>query len=263
MPSVIIWDLETVPDLAGYAAARGLVGQSEENVRADLGDKFPKHIYHSIVCIGAVVAHLDGDAWTVSAIGAPHVGERTEKELISAFVDKVSELRPQLVTFNGSSFDLPVLRYRAMIHGLSAPGLACRPYFKRYSTDALDLCDELSSFSSNAKVKLDELSKILGFSGKPADIHGGEVEAYFQQGRIREVAAYCETDVINTYRVWLRYELFCGRLTPSSYEQSEAALATFVRAQAVNKPHLAYLIPNDEKTVQILDGASGAPIGSA
>jgi hypothetical protein len=69
------------------------------------------------------------------------VGERTEKELITAFCDKIAELRPQLVTFNGNSFDLPVLRYRAMVHGVSAPGLSARPYFHRYSEDAIDLCD--------------------------------------------------------------------------------------------------------------------------
>jgi predicted PolB exonuclease-like 3'-5' exonuclease len=122
-PSVIVWDLETVPDLGGFAAANDLVGKSDVEVREAMGDKFPKHIYHSIVCIGALVAHRE------PAIGAPHVGERTEKQLIAAFCDKIAELSPQLVTFNGNSFDLPVLRYRAMVHGVSAPGLSTRPYF--------------------------------------------------------------------------------------------------------------------------------------
>jgi len=87
-------------------------------------------------------------AWRVRALGAPHVVERTEKALISSFVDRIAELAPQLVTFNGSSVDLPVLRYRAMVNGVSAPGLAMRAYFNRYTEDAVDLCDVLASFSS-------------------------------------------------------------------------------------------------------------------
>jgi 3'-5' exonuclease len=90
----------------------------------------------------------------VDAIGAPHVGERTEKELITAFCDKIAELSPRLVTFNGHSFDLPVLRYRAMVHGVSAPGLYARSYFHRYTEDAIDLCDVFSSFSPQGKATL-------------------------------------------------------------------------------------------------------------
>src|SRR6201990_328011 len=131
-PSVIVWDLETVPDLAGFAAANDLVGKSDVEVRETIGDKFPKHIYHSIVSIGALIAHREPDHWAVDAVGAPHVGERTEKELITAFCAKVAERGPRLVTSNGHSFDLPVLRSRAMVHEVSAPGLSARPYFHRY-----------------------------------------------------------------------------------------------------------------------------------
>jgi hypothetical protein len=56
MPHVLVWDIETVPDLAGFAAADGHDGKTEDEIRAELGDKFPKHIYHSIICIGALIA---------------------------------------------------------------------------------------------------------------------------------------------------------------------------------------------------------------
>ncbi len=236
---VIVWDLETVPDLPGFAAANGLSGKSDAEVLEAIGDKFPKHIYHSIVCIGALVAHREQGCWIVDALGAPHIGERTEKQLIAAFVDKIAELSPQLVTFNGNSFDLPVLRYRAMINEVSAPGLSARPYFNRYSEDALDLCDVLSSFSAQGKATLHEISKIMGLPGKPDGIDGGEVHRYFREGRIKEIADYCETDIVNTYRVWLRYELFRGRLSPSDYEASELGLAEFLKTRADTKPHLS------------------------
>ena len=158
--SVIVWDLETVPDLCGFAAANDLVGKSDVEVREAIGDKFPKHIYHSIVCIGALVAHQDNERWIVDVLGAPTVAKRSEKELIASFVDRIAELTPQLVTFNGSSFDLPVLRYRAMVNGISAPGLASRPYFNRYTEDAVDLCDVLSSFSPQGKATLHEMCRV-------------------------------------------------------------------------------------------------------
>jgi 3'-5' exonuclease len=236
-PSVIVWDLETVPDLGGFAAANDLVGQKDADIREVLGNKFPTHIYHTIVCIGALVAHRESDHWAVDALGAPHVGERTERQLIAAFCDKIAELKPQLVTFNGNSFDLPVLRYRAMIHGVSARGLAARLYFNRYTEDAVDLCDILSSFAPHTKASLNELSKIMGMPGKPEGIDGNEVERYFLEGRIKEIADYCETDVVNTYRVWLRYELFRGRLIESEHQGSECNLAEFIAARLNRAPH--------------------------
>jgi 3'-5' exonuclease len=239
--SVIVWDIETVPDLKGFAAANGYVGQSDDDVRAAMGDKFPKLIYHSIICIGALVARQDNDHWIVDALGAPHAGDRSEKTLISSFVDRIAQLTPQLVTFNGTSFDLPVLRYRAMVHGVAAPGLSLRPYFNRYTEDAVDLCDLLSSFSFQGKATLHELCRVMGLPGKPDGMSGGEVEKYYRDGRIREIAEYCEGDVVNTYRVWLRYELFRGRLTDAAFQASESDLVEFIKARENMKPHLADL----------------------
>jgi predicted PolB exonuclease-like 3'-5' exonuclease len=178
----------------------------------------------------------------VDALGAPHVGERPEKELISTFVARIAELSPQLVTFNGSSFDLPILRYRAMVHGVAAPGLASRAYFNRYTEDAIDLCDVLSSFSSQGKATLHELCRVMGLPGKPDGISGSEVEKYYRDRHIREIAEYCESDVLNTYRVWLRYELFRGLLSEAQFQASEAGLVDFIKARGNTKPHLADLM---------------------
>jgi predicted PolB exonuclease-like 3'-5' exonuclease len=71
---------------------------------------------------------------------------------------------------------------------------------------------------------------VMGLPGKPKGFDGGEVERYFLEGKIKEIADYCETDVVNTYRVWLRYELFRGRLDESEYQASERRLADFIGA---------------------------------
>lgn len=110
---------------------------------------------------------------------ARHTSPNEEGELITAFVNKIAELKPQLVTFNGSSFDLPVLRYRAMVHKVSEAGLLARPYFHRYTDDALDLCGVLASFTFGGKATLRELCRVTGLPGKPGDIDGGEVDRYF------------------------------------------------------------------------------------
>jgi predicted PolB exonuclease-like 3'-5' exonuclease len=157
-----------------YAKSFQCVPARENPLRSISDQKELKHIYHSIACIGALVAHRDDDHWAVDALGAPHVGERTEKELIQAFVDKIAQLNPQFVTFNGNSFDLPVLRYRAMTHRVAAPGLSARPYFNRY--------------------------------------------------------------------IWLRYELFRGRLNESGYEASERYLGEFIKARGKTKPHLVEIV---------------------
>ena len=129
-----------------------------------------------------------------------------------------------------------------MIHGISAPGLAVRPYFNRYTEDAVDLCDILSSFAPHSKASLNELSKIMGMPGKPEGIDGNEVERFFLEGKIKQIADYCETDVVNTYRVWLRYELFRGRLGESGHQASEGSLADFIEARVNTKVHLNRLV---------------------
>jgi 3'-5' exonuclease len=141
--TVIVWDLETIPDLAAAARMLDLGNAADADVRAALGPGFPKHPLHKIVCIGALVASRQPEGWRMDALGAPHVGERPEAKLISDFVERIGQLRPQLITFNGHSFDLPVLRYRAMVNRISAAGLQVRQYFHRYTEDALDLCDIL------------------------------------------------------------------------------------------------------------------------
>jgi predicted PolB exonuclease-like 3'-5' exonuclease len=154
------------------------------------------------------------------------MGTQSEAQLITGLANVVARLRPQLITFNGSGFDLPVLRYRAMLNRLSLPCFSARPYFHRYSPDAVDLCDVLSSFGASKRASLQEICRSLGFMGKANGLEGSQVEELVQAGRITDVADYCCSDVVNTYRIWLTYELFCGRLSAKGYTQSDkAALA--------------------------------------
>ena len=126
-----------------------------------------------------------------------------------------------------------MLRYRAMVHGVSAPGLYARSYFHRYAEDAVDLCDVFSSFSPQGKATLHEISRVMGLPAKPKGFDGGEVERYFREAKIKEIADYCETDVVGTYQVWLRYELFRGALSQDAFQTSQRHLADFMDRKAV------------------------------
>lgn len=230
---ILVFDLETVPDVHAYAATAGLEGHPERTVREQMGDKFPRQIFHRIVCIGALEAlRADDGAWQVRTLAAPHLGERPERDMIQDLVDRIADLDPRLVTFNGVAFDLPVLRYRAMIHTIGAPGLARRRYFERFGPDTVDLCDMLSGFERHARVTLHQLSRVLGLPGKPEGVDGSDVETMVQAGRLDELARYCTSDVVNTYRIWLRYELFRGRLGEIEFTASEKALAVFLAARS-------------------------------
>ncbi len=254
---VIVWDLETIPDLAAGARVLDMLAAPEEDVRAALGSGFPKHPLHKIVCIGALVAEKTDQGWGIEALGAPHLGERTEPELIRSFIDKIGQLRPQLITFNGHSFDLPVLRYRAMVNRIPGGGLQTRQYFHRYTEDALDLCDVFGSYRPGGSVKLDEICKIMGLSGKPKGIDGSQVDEMVRAGRIQEVAHYCETDVLNTYCLWLIYELFRESITLDQLKFSESQAREFIQARKSENKHLLQAIalspketgPTSEKSI--------------
>jgi 3'-5' exonuclease len=195
-----------------------------------------------------------GGGWKVRSLGAPHCEDRGEAGLIQSFVDKIETLRPQLITYSGASFDLPVLRYRGMINQVSAPGLESRRYFYRYGTDALDLCDVLACFDAREKVSLNDLCRALGYPGKPVDIDGSQVARYVEEGRIAEVAAYCETDVVSTFRVWLTYELFRGALTQEQFRASEESLFEYLGQKIPTKPHLSYLLAREPAITVHVDG---------
>ena len=239
---VIVFDLETVPCTDTVARLHGRDFLTDDEAAEILGEKFPKLPLHKVAVRAALIAERIDGVWRIQSLGAPHIGDRSEVDLISAFAARVDALRPTLVTFSGNGFDMPVLRYRAMINGIAAPGLVSRPYFKRYDQAHIDLCDELASFQSNAKASLDDLCKMMGLPGKPEGIDGSKVWDHVRAGRIQECADYGETDVVNTYRVWLRYELFRGAITQQQILDSEADLTSFITARLAERPHLRFLV---------------------
>lgn len=223
--SVFVFDIETVPDIEGGRRLFGLDGLSDKDVasamftlrRQQSGSEFLRLHLQRVVAISAVLR--TPDAFKVWSLGTLESGEA---DLIQRFYDGLDKYTPTLVSWNGGGFDLPVLHYRALRHAISAPrywemgeddgGFRWNNYISRYHFRHTDLMDVLAMYNLRAAAPLDEIAQLLGFPGKMG-MSGDQVWDAYQAGRLAEIRNYCETDVLNTYLVYLRFELMRGRLT--------------------------------------------------
>lgn len=202
--------------------------------------------------IGALYAERDHDGpFGVRGIGARHVGEKDEAQLIGDFVANLPRddavKGPILASFNGGSFDLPVLRYRALAHGIAMPGLfrgGSRDYWYRFGWDHIDLCDTLSGFGASSRPSLNEMAALLGVPSKLEGMEGSQVEAFAQAGRLDEVASYCLGNVITTFRLLLRFALVRGELNARALGESEESLDLAVERLAKQRPMLRAMLRN-------------------
>jgi 3'-5' exonuclease len=166
----------------------------------------------------------DNEGFKVRSLGGP---QDTEGKLVQDFFRVIDRYTPQLVSWNGGGFDLPVLHYRALVHGLTASrywemgnedrDFKWNNYLSRYHTRHLDLMDLLALYTGRANAPLDDLAKLCGFPGK-LGVDGSQVWTLFQEGRLSEIRDYCETDVVNTYLVYCRFLLMRGELTRAAYD---------------------------------------------
>lgn len=150
---------------------------------------------------------------------------------------------PQLVSFNGRGFDVPVLKYRAMAHGLACPrwfreGDKWNNYDTRYSpTYHCDLLEVLSDFGASARCSMDEVAASLNLPGK-LDTSGGEVREMFESGQIDAIRNYCETDVLSTMLIFLRHQLFTGALSTGAYQRASLGIRHYLEGECGERPHL-------------------------
>ena len=222
------FDIETVPDVEFGRQLLELDGLSDEDVATAMTfkrqqavghDFLPLH-QHRIVAIS--VTFRTADTFKVWSLGDE---QSDEAELVQRFFDGVDRYTPDLISWNGGGFDLPVLHYRALKHGIQAPR-----YWRH-----VDLMDVLANFNNRAFAKLDEIAVMLGFPGK-LGMSGDKVWDKFVEGGIKEIRDYCETDVLNTWLVYLRFEYMRGNLDEKDL-QREYALVRKTLA-SLDMPHL-------------------------
>lgn len=248
MTPTLVFDLETIPDAAGLRKLNPqwrdlpdseVVDLALAERRASHGNDFlPLHL-HKIVVIGCVFR--DNERFVVKTLGRP---DDSESVLLSAFFKTIERYTPRLVSWNGSGFDLPVLHYRSLIHGIQAPrywdmgdddrDFKFNNYISRYHNRHIDLMDLLAKYSSRANAPLDDLAKLCGFPGK-LGVDGSQVWNLWQQGQADHIRAYCETDVVNTWLVYCRFRMLRGEIDALAY-QAEIDLVRSTLAQST-QPH--------------------------
>jgi predicted PolB exonuclease-like 3'-5' exonuclease len=247
--NVFAFDIETVPDVEFGRRLHGLEGLSDKQVgyvmqtrqREQTGSEFLSLEQHRVVAISVAMRTRDG--FTAWSLGAPGW---TEAEVVGQFFDAVERYSPTLVSWNGNGFDLPVLHYRAMRHRVQAhrywetgdedQSFRWNNYLGRFHWRHIDLMDVLAGHQGRGRVGLDRMALLLGLPGK-LGMSGEAVWDTHIEGRNEDIRNYCETDVINTYLVYLRFELMRGRLTPEQHDRE----CTTVRAwlESTGKAHLA------------------------
>lgn len=229
--NLFVFDIETVPDCDSGRRLLNLGDLSDAEVADALfkrqrekkgSDFLPLHL-HKVVAISAVFRYRD--QFKVWSLGEENA---SEKELVQRFFDGIEKYTSTLVSWNGSGFDLPVLHYRSMLHGVAAPkywetgehdqSFKWNNYLNRYHYRHLDVMDVIAGYQARACAPLDEVATMLGFPGKMG-MSGAKVWDAFQAGEVTSIRDYCETDVLNTYLVYLRFELMRGQLTDVEYEE--------------------------------------------
>ena len=244
MTPILVFDIETIPDVAGLrklweldpqvsdAAVVELVQQRRRQATGN--DFMPAHLQR-VVAISCALR--DRDSFRVWSLGTP---EEDERGLVQRFFDGIEKYTPQLVSWNGSGFDLPVLHYRAMVHGIAGccywdtgennKDFKWNNYLSRFHNRHTDLMDVLAGYQNRAFAPLDELSQLCGLPGK-LGMDGSQVWPAWQRGEIGAIRDYCETDVANTYLLFLRFQLIRGGLMPDAYAREVALAREFIAAQ--------------------------------
>ena len=249
MTPILAFDIETIPDVAGIRLLHDLPADLPDHdvaefafqrQRAKSGSDFLPHHLQRVLAISCVLRYDAArfKVWTIGQAGDD------EASMIKAFFDGIGKFTPTLVSWNGGGFDLPVLHYRALRHGIAAPRywdlgedereFKYNNYLGRYHLRHTDLMDILALYQPRAFVPLDEMAKLSGFPGK-LGMDGSKVWETFQTGAVQDIRDYCETDVLNTYLLYQRFRLMRGELSPEAYaSEMELVRSEISRSEALH-----------------------------
>ncbi len=247
---LLVFDIETVADTKAAANLLNIQGDSlylreklEEYHLEITGGKnsFIRQLFHRITAISfmeADIEYLDDktERYYINELRSGGRNQSPEKELVEGFFHFFTQLKPRLVTFNGKTFDMPVLKYRAMKYGVQAKWLFSSGdkwsnYNSKYSNEwHCDLLEVLSDYGTSARIRMSEICALLNIPCK-LDCDGSSVQQLFDDNLIDDIRDYCELDVVNTYLLYLRYQQFCGKVTTENYNIMLEELIAYLKSQ--------------------------------
>ncbi len=233
--NILVFDIETIPDIEGGQAIFDLKGLDDKSTAKAMmhihqqktGSNFLPFYLHKIVAISVLHRGMGDDMDKSVSVKSLGDESSTESDLLKLFFEEVDARTPDLVSWNGSHFDFPVIRYRALKNMISLP--------EHWSEDSdyyhNDVKYELSVYNPDATGPLDHIAKQLGYPGKMG-MDGSQVWDEYQVGNLSGIRNYCETDVLNTYLVYLRYQLMCGEISHEALEQEFILLRDVLESQS-------------------------------
>jgi predicted PolB exonuclease-like 3'-5' exonuclease len=233
---VLVFDIESIPDVDGLRSLRGAspeltdeqvyAGWLAERKEKGQSDFMPLYLQRILV-ISCVFRNAEG----LRIHSFVDRDGQSEGKVVQTFFHAIEKHTPQLVSWNGSGFDLPVLHYRGLRHGVEAGKywdmgedereFKWNNYISRYHMRHLDLMDLLAMYNPRSNAPLDAMAKLCGFPGK-LGMDGSQVYTQYLAGQTEEVRRYCETDVMNTYLVYCRFQQMRGGFTEAEYQQEIA-----------------------------------------
>ncbi len=248
---VLVFDIETVPDVAGLRLLRGdgpevsdaqvLQAWRDERAAKVQNDFAPLYL-QQVVAISCVFRSADG----LKVHSFVDRDGQSEGRVIQSFFSVVDKHVPQLVSWNGGGFDLPVLHYRGLKHGVVADKywdlgeddreFKWNNYISRYHLRHLDLMDLLALYQPKNNAPLDAMAKLCGFPGK-LGMDGSQVHNVYLAGGIEEIRKYCETDVMNTYLLYCRYQKMRSGLLEDEYAREISLVRETLAVWAPTEPH--------------------------
>ena len=230
-----VFDCESVPDVALLREVYGFEGDdcavceaAFTDSLAKTGSEFLALPFHKIVSISALYCDENLQFLRIGNFGQ-NAPNRDEHEILAEFLEHFNRKNPRLVSFNGRAFDMPLICLRAMRHNLAMSAYfevdnaklrknKWANYRARYSEDFhCDLFEGLGHFGAvRGGLRLDLVCKMLNLPGK-FETHGSDVWRLYLGGEIAKIDEYCQSDVLNTYWLFLKYQVLQGHLSAESY----------------------------------------------